>query len=280
MTGTSYAVDVRNISKTFKAVRALNQVSLRVMPGEMVALIGPSGSGKSTLLRHLSGLITSDRVSSAITLLGQPVQTDGAITPQIRQVRADVGFIFQQVNLVGRLPLLSNVLVGMLAQVPIRRSLVRWFTHAEKQAAMYALARVDMADYAMQRANTLSGGQQQRGAIARAMVQKAKILLADEPIASLDLASARRVMESLTRLNQEDGVTVLVSLHQIDFAMRYCPRSVALKDGRVVYDGPTIGLTVQRLRDIYGDGVEEFYEAETPSTLPSGGAYPASVSMP
>lgn len=248
MTGSSLAIDVHNVSKTFKSTRALQQVNLRVTAGEMVALIGPSGSGKSTLLRHLSGLVPSDKTASAITVLGQDVQKNGAISRQIRQIRANVGFIFQQFNLVGRLPLLTNVLVGMLPQVPLWRSLLRWFTYAEKQQAMYALDRVDMAPYATQRASTLSGGQQQRGAIARAMVQQARVLLADEPIASLDPESSRRVMEGLLRLNQEDGVTVLVSLHQINFAMRYCPRSIALKNGEVVYDGPTAGLTLTKLQ--------------------------------
>lgn len=260
MTGSSLAIEVHNVSKTFKATRALNQVSLRVPPGEMVALIGPSGSGKSTLLRHLSGLVPSDKTPSAITVLGKDVQKNGVITRQIRQVRAEVGFIFQQFNLVGRLPLLTNVLVGMLPQVPLWRGLLRWFTYAEKQQAMYALDRVDMAPYATQRASTLSGGQQQRAAIARAMVQKANVLLADEPIASLDPESSRRVMEGLLRLNQEDGVTVLVSLHQINFAMRYCPRSIALKDGAVVYDGSSNGLTVTRLQEIYGANIAEFFD--------------------
>jgi phosphonate transport system ATP-binding protein len=117
-----------------------------------------------------------------------------------------------------------------------------------------------MAEFATQRASTLSGGQQQRGAIARAMVQQAEIILADEPIASLDPESSRNVMESLSQLNQEDGVTILVSLHQIDFAMRYCPRSIALKQGSVVYDGPTNQLTVAKLQEIYGSNIAEFYD--------------------
>ena len=125
---------------------------------------------------------------------------------------------------------------------------------------MQALARVGMAEFATQRASTLSGGQQQRGAIARAMVQQAQVILADEPIASLDPESSRNVMESLARLNQEDGVTILVSLHQIDFAMRYCPRSIALKQGSVVYDGPTSQLTVAKLQEIYGPHTAELYD--------------------
>ena len=259
MASIPLAIDVRTVSKTFTTTRALVNVDLRVAPGEMVALIGPSGSGKSTLLQHLSGLEASDTTPGTITLFGKTVQRNGRVTPQIRQVRAEVGYIFQQFNLVGRLSLLTNVLVGMLAQVPLWRGLLGWFTYAEKQRAMTALARVDMAAYATQRASTLSGGQQQRGAIARAMVQGARIILADEPIASLDPESARKVMASLAQLNSEDGVTVLVSLHQIAFARRYCPRVVALKEGLVVYDGASADLTGERLHTIYGADVTEFY---------------------
>jgi phosphonate transport system ATP-binding protein len=254
-------IEVRSLCKTFrKSGKALNKVNLKVETGEMVALIGPSGSGKSTLLRHLSGLVPSDATPSSITLLGQVVQRNGHVSRHIRHIRAEVGFIFQQFNLVGRLPLLTNVLVGMLPRVPLWRSLMRYFTYQEKREAMQALARVGMAEFAGQRASTLSGGQQQRGAIARAMVQQADIILADEPIASLDPESSRNVMESLAQLNQEDGVTILVSLHQIDFATRYCPRSIALKHGLVVYDGPTDQLTVAKLQEIYGPNIAAFYD--------------------
>jgi phosphonate transport system ATP-binding protein len=267
MSGFQSVIDVQSISKTFylhkfgrQSGKALDKVNLKIDIGEMVALIGPSGSGKSTLLRHLSGLVPSDAAPGTIALLGQIVQRNGHISPNIRHLRAEVGFIFQQFNLVGRLPLLTNVLVGMLPRVPLWRSLLRYFTDREKREAMQALARVGMAEFATQRASTLSGGQQQRGAIARAMVQQAQIILADEPIASLDPESSRNVMESLAQLNQEDGVTILVSLHQIDFAMRYCPRSIALKQGSVVYDGATDQLTVAKLQEIYGPNIAEFYD--------------------
>jgi phosphonate transport system ATP-binding protein len=247
-----YAIEIESVNKTFGQRKALRRVTIRVMLGEMVALIGPSGSGKSTLLRHLSGLVAGDRGSGSIRVFGREVQKNGAVTPDIRRIRSEVGFIFQQFNLVGRLPLLTNVMAGMLARVGTWRSLLGWFSREEKQRAMQALYRVGLTEYAGQRASTLSGGQQQRAAIARAMEQRARIILADEPIASLDPESARCVMECLTALNQHDGVTVLVSLHQVQFALQYCPRSIAMKDGRVVYDGPSADLTPTALRNIYG----------------------------
>lgn len=246
------AVKIKNITKSFGRRKALRNVDIEVAPGEMVALIGPSGSGKSTLLRHISGLVASDRDSGFIRIFGRDVQQGGAITSDIRAIRSAVGFIFQQFNLVGRLSLLSNVTSGMLAQVGTWRSLLGWFTREEKQRALQALHRVGLAEYASQRASTLSGGQQQRAAIARAMEQQARIILADEPIASLDPESARLVMECLTALNRQDGVTVLISLHQVQFAFQYCARSVALKDGRVVYDGPSEQLAPDILKKIYG----------------------------
>jgi phosphonate transport system ATP-binding protein len=218
----------------------------------MVALIGASGSGKSTLLKHLSGLHISDETNSYIRVLGKTVQLNGDINTKIRRIRADIGFIFQQFNLVGRLTLITNVMAGMLARIPMWRSLLGWFTHREKEMAMHALAQVGMADYAIQRSSTLSGGQQQRAAIARAMVQKAKIIFADEPIASLDPESSRKVMRSLRHINKEKAITVLVSLHQVDFAMQFCERCIGLRDGKVVYDGPTAGLSTELLRELYG----------------------------
>jgi phosphonate transport system ATP-binding protein len=168
-----------------------------------------------------------------------------------------VGFIFQQFNLVGRLSLFSNVIIGALGHVNFWRGLFGAWPSAEKTAAMAALARVGVADYAGQRANTLSGGQQQRGAIARTLVQRAEAVLADEPVASLDPVSARRVMETLQDLNRTDGMTVIVTLHHVEYAMRYCRRVVALQAGKVVFDGPVEKLDRQLLIDIYGPEIEQ-----------------------
>jgi phosphonate transport system ATP-binding protein len=270
------AITIESLNKTFGKRKALRRVSLRLAAGEMVALIGPSGSGKSTLLRHISGLVASDRDSGSIRIFGREVQKNGTVTPDIRRIRSEVGFIFQQFNLVGRLPLLTNVMAGMLARIGMCRSLLGWFSLEEKQRAMQALNRVGLAEYAAQRASTLSGGQQQRAAIARAMEQRARIILADEPIASLDPESARCVMECLTALNQHDGVTVLVSLHQVQFALQYCPRSIAMKEGRVVYDGPSADLTPTALRNIYGLKSTDFdLDGTTPLNLGVCPAIPA-----
>jgi len=258
MTSTA-VLSVRGASKTFGTRRALDRVTLRVGRGEMVGLIGPSGSGKSTLLRALCGLGAIDADEGVIEAFGQGVQAQGRVSDQVRQVRARIGMIFQQFNLVGRLTLFTNAALGMLGRVGFWRGLVGLWPAAEKAAVMAALERVGVGDYAGQRAATLSGGQQQRGAIARALVQKAEVILADEPVASLDPVSARRVMELLCDLNRDQAISVVVSLHQVDYAMRYCPRVVALKAGRVVYDGPSEGLSHDRLVEIYGPEIEEVF---------------------
>lgn len=257
-------LSIRAASKTFGSRRALDAVSLDVNRGEMIALIGPSGSGKSTLLRSIDGLQTIDAPgenggAGVITAFGGAVQSKGKVSSEVRKARVRIGFIAQQFNLVGRLSLFSNVALGSLGRIPVIRGLFGAWPKETREAAMAALARVGVADYAAQRANTLSGGQQQRGAIARALVQKAKIILADEPVASLDPVSARKVMEILRDLNQTDGLTVVVTLHQVDYALRYCDRVVALKAGRKVYDGPASGLNREKLIDIYGPEFEDVF---------------------
>ena len=248
------AIQINTLSKTFgNGRKALQQINLHIAPGEMVALIGASGSGKSTLLRHMAGLMAGDTQSpGSIEIHGRTVQRNGKIVSNIRSVRSGIGFVFQQFNLVGRLPVIINVLAGTLHRVPMWRSLLRWFTPEEKARGIEALRRVGIAECWAQRASTLSGGQQQRAAIARAMVQGAKVVLADEPIASLDPESSRKVMDILAKVNREDQCTVVVSLHQVNVAIKYCPRTVALHQGKVVYDGPSVGLTPEVLRNLYG----------------------------
>ncbi|HEY0102783.1 MAG TPA: phosphonate ABC transporter ATP-binding protein [Brevundimonas sp.] len=264
MTSTAAAVaSVRDVSKTFGARKALNGVSVEVGAGEMVALIGPSGSGKSTLLRSITGLQSIDGGKGTITVFGEVVQKDGRVTGRVRTARQKLGMIFQQFNLVGRLSLFSNVMLGALGRIPSWKGVIGVWPSADKRKAMEALHRVGVSEYAAQRANTLSGGQQQRGAIARALVQGAQAILADEPVASLDPVSARKVMELLVELNKRDGLGVIVTLHQVDYAIRYCDRVVALKAGQVVYDGPATGLDTKQLIDIYGPEFEDaFWEAK------------------
>lgn len=254
----NYAIDVQSLSKSFHAgAKALDDVSLQVADGEMVALLGASGSGKSTLLRHLAGFVAGDAGSGSVTVNGQLIQRRGKLSRQVRGARASIGFVFQQFNLVGRLPVITNVLTGMLPRVPLWRSLTRWFRRDEVRAGLDALAQVGIDDYAFQRASTLSGGQQQRAAIARTLVQNARVILADEPIASLDPESSRRVMDTLAQINRSRKVAVVVSLHQVDVALRYCPRVVALRHGKVVYDGPSANLTPAMLSELYGSELNE-----------------------
>jgi phosphonate transport system ATP-binding protein len=252
---------IQGVTRTFGSRKALGSalggVSLDIGKGEMIALIGPSGSGKSTLLRTLTGLVRIDAGAGKIEAFGAPLQAEGRVTDKVRKVRARIGFIFQQFNLVSRLTLYSNVMVGALGRLPVWRGMLGLWPQADKVKAMEALTRVGVAEYATQRANTLSGGQQQRGAIARTLVQGAEVILADEPVASLDPVSARKVMATLQDLNRKDGLTVIVTLHHVEYAVRYCPRVVALKAGQIVYDGAASGLNHALLKDIYGPEIED-----------------------
>lgn len=254
-------ISVRDLSKTFpgSATRALDTVNCHIERGEMVALIGSSGSGKSTLLRHMAGLTIGDRNAGQVCMGGESVQENGRIAPHVRRLRRSIGVVFQQFNLVGRLSVHTNVLLGALGRTPLWRTLLRSFSLSDRRLALEALHRVGIGDKAWQRASTLSGGQQQRAAIARALVQQAEVLLADEPIASLDPESSRNIMETLADLNRRDQITVVVCLHQVDYAIRYCPRTIALRKGKVVYDGPSERLTPAFLKEIYGAETDELF---------------------
>ena len=264
------ALRIHKLNKHFaNGKHALRDINLEIRQGEMVALIGASGSGKSTLLRHVAGLVVADAgEGSLIEINGCCVQQEGRVHRDIRKVRSQIGFVFQQFNLVDRLPVMANVLVGRLHQMPLWRSLTRWFNAQERALAIEALTRVGIADCHAQRASTLSGGQQQRAAIARTLVQGARVVLADEPIASLDPESSRKVMEILTRINREDGSTVVVSLHQVDMALKYCPRVIALHQGQVVFDGAASALTPALLRELYGMHADEMLMGEPQAHAP------------
>lgn len=266
------ALRIQKLNKHFvNGKHALRDINLHIGDREMVALIGASGSGKSTLLRMVAGLLEADATSgSLIEVNGLCVQRDGRIASDVRSIRSQVGFVFQQFNLVDRLPVLVNVLVGRLHDMPWWRGVLGFFNANERSSALEALERVGILDCHTQRASTLSGGQQQRAAIARTLVQGARLVLADEPIASLDPESSRKVMEILSTIQREDGRTVVVSLHQVDMAIRYCPRIIALNKGQVVYDGPSAKLTPELLRQLYGMQADEFLSgSELLTTVPA-----------
>ena len=254
------AVKVEHVVKTFPngdtPTYALREASFQALSGRLTMIVGPSGCGKTTLLSVICGTLAID--SGRIMVFGHDLQqmSDAEITSFRSR---NVGFIFQQFNLVPRLSLLTNVCFGLLGRLPIVRGTLGHFNDADKRVAMQALVRVGIAEHALKRANELSGGQQQRAAIARSLVQGAELLIADEPIASLDPASARRVMDLLADMNRNDGLTVFISLHQVEYALKYCPRTIALKGGKVAYDGPSAALTPAFLNQIYGAESEELF---------------------
>lgn len=244
-------IQVRHLSKRYPSgAVALDDVSLDVTAGEFVTLIGPSGAGKSTLLRSINGLVAPS--AGTIAVNGEPVT--GASREGLRAIRARVGFVFQHFNLLRRLSVLDNVRVGSLSRVGLWPSLTARFPEGETERARRALRRVGLASLEGRRADTLSGGQQQRVGIARALVQEPRVLLADEPMSSLDPALSRSLMELLQHVNREDGLTVVASLHVLDLAMSYGERIVGLRAGRVVHDGPPATLTPSVAGSIFGDG--------------------------
>lgn len=243
-------VEVNNLVKTFDngRVRALDGVSFTVPRGQMLVIIGLSGSGKSTLLRHLNGLHTP--TSGSVTVLGSRV--DQARGRELRELRRDVGFVFQQFNIVGRLTCMENVLSGALGRLRGPRFGALMYPKALRQEALAQLDRVGLADRAWQRTDTLSGGQQQRVAIARTLFQKPKVVLADEPVASLDPEISGQVMDVLFQCCREDDITVLCSLHQVDLALGWANRLLGLRDGKVVLDSPVdANLDRTQVMDVY-----------------------------
>jgi len=242
------ALTISAVTKRFGAVTAVDGVSLSVAPGEMLGIIGRSGAGKSTLLRLINRLSEAD--SGEIRYGESDIRAlKGA---ELRAWRRRCAMIFQQFHLVGRLDVLTNVLAGALNAAAPLPSLFKSFTKDDRARAILALDRLDMTDTVFQRAETLSGGQQQRVAIARALMQDPDIILADEPIASLDPVSAQRVMDALKAINEQDGRTVIANLHTLDTARRYCSRVVGLSKGVKVFDGPPGDLTPEVVAKIYG----------------------------
>ncbi|MFO7690452.1 MAG: phosphonate ABC transporter ATP-binding protein [Cryobacterium sp.] len=248
MTPNAPVVEVTGITKAFGQTVALRGVSLTVQPGEMVVLLGLSGSGKSTLLRHLDGLEVPD--SGSVRVLGEEVTALRG--RELRALRGRVGFIFQQFELVPSLTVLENVLTGALGRVRGPRLGLWGYRRSLRLDALCHLDRVGLLKQAYQRADTLSGGQQQRVGIARALMQNPDILLADEPVASLDPESSDQVMALIREIAMDQGLTVVCSLHQVDLALSWGDRIVGLRHGEIVLDTPVAGIGKAEVMEIYG----------------------------
>lgn len=239
------AIELRGVSKRYSnGLLALAPLDLKVEPGAFLSVMGSSGAGKSTLIRLINGL----EVATEGQVIVDGIQLDAAT---LRQVRARVGMIFQQFNLVPRLSVMTNVLTGRLSQRSTLASLLYLFREDDLRAASGALERVGLADKAWERADHLSGGQQQRVGIARALIQNPRVILADEPVASLDPVTAIEIMDLLREINRREGITVVVSLHQIELIRRYADRVIGLNGGVVVFDAPPSDISESVLERVY-----------------------------
>jgi phosphonate transport system ATP-binding protein len=257
---------MKNVTRRFGKKTAVDAVTFDIPQGQMVGIIGRSGAGKSTLLRMINRL---NDVSSGSIHFGD-LEVSALRGAALRNWQRDCAMIFQQFNLVPRLDVLTNVLLGRLNHRSTVLSILNMFTREERIMAIGALERLGIEQTALQAAGTLSGGQQQRVAIARALMQQPKMLLADEPIASLDPLNAKIVMDALRDINERDGITVVTNLHTLDTARNYCERIIGMAHGRVVFDGPPRDLTATAVSEIYG-GVE-IEEAMTSTSIVSPAA--------
>ena len=244
---------IENLNKIYpNGTRALKDVSFEIERGQFVAIIGLSGSGKSTLLRCINRLV--EPTSGRVLLDGTDVTA--ASGKELRQTRRKIGMVFQHFNLVKRLSVMTNVMSGKLGAVSTLAGVFRNFSPSDYAEARACLERVGLADKASQRADTLSGGQQQRVGIARALMQNPELILADEPVASLDPATAHTVLDHLATTNR-DGITVLCNLNFLSLARKYSCRVLALREGEIVFDGPPEIIDEQRFRQIYGEDAEQ-----------------------
>jgi phosphonate transport system ATP-binding protein len=257
---------IEGLSRKFGAKAAVDNVSLEIAEGAFIGVIGRSGAGKSTLLRMINRLV--EPTAGRIVIDGVDVTTLRG--QALRDWRARCAMIFQQFNLVGRLDVLNNVLIGRLNKMPTARALLRLWRPEDVAIALSALEQFDIGALASQRAESLSGGQQQRVAIARALVQEPTIVLADEPIASLDPRNTKIVMDALQRINKHFGITVLCNLHSLDLARQYCDRMIGMSQGRVVFDGGAADLTRDAARDLYGLEADEAVGKDEPVATPAG----------
>ena len=261
---------VEGLTCRFGTKTAVDNASFSIAPGSFVGVIGRSGAGKSTLLRMINRLAEPSEGS----ILYKGLDVTALRGRELRHWRARSAMIFQQFNLVGRLDVLTNVLMGRVSEVPLWRSLAQLWPEEDVAVAMSALEQFDMGLTAAQRADQLSGGQQQRVAIARALVQEPDIILADEPIASLDPRNTRIVMDALLRINKHFGITVICNLHSLDLARGYCDRLIGMASGRIVFDGAPATLTEHIARELYDLEANEVMGA-APAALPEAVSVPA-----
>ncbi len=245
-------IEIRNLSVVYPGgLRALDDVSLDIAAGEFVVVVGLSGAGKSTLLRAVNGLVPI--TEGSVKVNGREVK--GASASELRSIRSDIGMIFQTFNLVYRSTVMTNVLMGRLSMVPRWRSLLGLWPEQDREIALQSLERVGIVDKTYVRASNLSGGQQQRVGIARALAQEPKVILADEPVASLDPVTSHMVMRDLQRINRELQITTLINLHFLDLARAYGKRLIGLQGGKLVYDGDIADVHDDVFRQIYGRAI-------------------------
>lgn len=244
-------ISIQSVSKRFpNGVEALSGINTEIQAGSFTVILGPSGAGKSTLLRMINGLETPSSGTVAIA-------NNAVCRHKLRHIRASVGMVFQQFNLVNRLSVMTNVLTGRLAHRSWFGSLFYLFRKQDLDIAHDALARVGLTDKAWERADKLSGGQQQRVGIARALAQQPKVILADEPVASLDPVSSEEIMALLREICERDGITIVVNLHQVELARRFADRIIGMSSGKIVFDGSPQQMTQPELRTIYHrEGIE------------------------
>ena len=259
-------IEFKDVCKRYpNGYMALKDINLTINDGEFVAIIGLSGAGKSTLIRTINRM--HDITSGTLTVDGTDVEKLRG--KELRRFRRGIGMIFQSFNLITRTTVIKNVLTAFVPDLPWFRSTFGIFTKDEKMRALQALDTMGILDKAYVRADQLSGGQQQRVALARTLTQDPKTILADEPVASLDPVTAKQVMDDFKRINRETGMTVLINIHHVDLALRYCTRVVGIRAGEIVYDGPTEQVAQEVLDAIYMGGTDDENPADLAEVLPA-----------
>ncbi len=240
-------IKMKKLTLGYKKEKILENISLEIKKGEFVGVIGPSGAGKSTMLMSIVGGIKV--FDGKFEVLG--IEMNDIKKKELVKLREQIGFVFQGYNLVDRLSVLDNVISGMLKDIPMPRAVIKYYREKELKKAKEVMEVVDITKHAMKRCDELSGGQRQRVAIARALISDPKIILADEPVSALDVKSAKKVMDTLKRVNETYGVTVLTNLHHLEYAKEYCARIIGVNSGTVLFDGRSSELTEETVEKIY-----------------------------